>query len=801
MDYLAGFIPDIVNFREVSRPVRVLGIDLGTSNSTIAGANWIPGSEEPIHARCIEVDQFTYEGTFTHVLVPSVVALWDGKVLVGEGAKRLVARSAEFDLERNKHLFYECKNDVGLKKTYRKAPEGFRTAAEIGGKVLEFLHLATLAEDETPVDRVVVTVPASFQAAQRNDILKAAGLAGLELEGGDLLDEPVAAFLDYIIANGEKFTTELDEPKILSVFDFGGGTCDVAIFSLKISRRQGRLEVSPLAVSRYHRLGGGDIDRAILYEILMPQIMEQNHLTDFALEYKEKRDCIEPAFLGLAEALKIALCKQIARLKAFKKYEQKKSEIVARQPGIYECKLENGTVTLQSPALTAEQFESLLDPFLEKDLLYPRETEYRWTCSIFAPLQDALDRCNLDAKQVDYCLLVGGSSIIPQVVEAVAEYFPRSEILNYPDWDSIQTAVARGAAYHALARSLCGRGLAQPVCHDAISIRTNIGLQELVSRGATLPYPGDGSYARLCSLTVPETVLLDFIKLRVEIVGGMEERLLFYKIWNIGGPVNKGEPLTLEYRYTEDQILELRMYLTKGDPADFFPVEIENPLTNVVNPQSKRVKIDEMEEGLFVKGLSQEQKLIKLVELADLYADLGQYEKAVHYLKVALRGKGSPDEGILNKIGIYCGKMGDYKGEEKFYQEAAGASSWDGPIFNLALSQRRRKLHSEAVVTLEKALAGNREAPYLVLRAMLAEDLNDTGARDKFLNESLIGFNPVKSLSDWELSWFLTAANMAGDSDKIIKAKEEQKTRQRNDFSPDMEEGILPGGPILPVRV
>jgi len=610
MNLLTGFNPKIEKHGEIAGPVRVLGIDLGTTNSTVAEVNWVPGSSEPIHPRCLEVDQFTYEGTFTHVLVPSVVALWDGKMLVGEGAKRLVARSTEYNLERSKHLFYECKNDIGLKKTYHKAPEGFRSAAEIGGKVLKFLYHSAMAEDETPVNRFVVTVPASFQAAQRSDTLEAAKLAGLKLKEGDLLDEPVAAFLDYVLANSEKFVTDIDKPKILFVFDFGGGTCDVAIFSLKTARQQKRLEVSPLAVSRYHRLGGGDIDRAILYEILMPQIMEKNRLTDFDLGYKEKKDYIEPAFLGVAEALKISLCKQIARLKAFKKYEQKKSEIVARQPGTYECKLKNGTIMLESPVLTAEQFESLLDPFLERDLLYPRETEYRWTCSIFAPLQDALDRCNLDAKQVDYCLLVGGSSIIPQVVESITAYFPRSKILTYPDWDTVQTAVARGAACHALVLALCGRGLIQPVCHDTISIRTNTGLQELVPKGATLPYPGNGSYERLCRLTVPETVFMGTLHLRVEIVGGTEERLLFHSIWKIEGPVNKGEPLTMEYRYTEDQILELKMYLTNGDPSKLLPVKIENPLTNVVNPQSKRMKIDEMEEELRTKTLSLDRQIV-----------------------------------------------------------------------------------------------------------------------------------------------------------------------------------------------
>ena len=184
------------------KPIRVLGIDLGTTNSTVAELRWDPEEGLTQEARCLEVDQQTYQGLYTHVLVPSVVAIHDGKVMVGEGAKRLRARAPELGLRQNQNLFYECKNDIGIQKTYHRAPEGFRSAAEIGGKVLEFLYHAALEYDPTPVQRVVVTVPASFQGAQRIDTVKAAGLANLQLTGGALLDEPVAAFLDYVHSLG-----------------------------------------------------------------------------------------------------------------------------------------------------------------------------------------------------------------------------------------------------------------------------------------------------------------------------------------------------------------------------------------------------------------------------------------------------------------------------------------------------------------------------------------------------------------------------------------------------------------------
>ncbi len=228
-----------------THPVRVLGIDLGTTNSTVAEIVWQP-SQPDVKVRCLEVDQETLFGTYTHLLVPSAVAIHDGKMIVGEGAKRLLARAAELGLERDKTLFLECKNDMGVRRTYHKAPGGFRSAAEIGSKVLSFLKESATTQDPTPAARTVVTVPASFQAAQRLDTVKAAKLAGISISGGDLLDEPIAAFIDYLMSNPGEITNSLQTPKKLLVFDFGGGTCDVAI--LQLGRHDsGSLQVSPLA--------------------------------------------------------------------------------------------------------------------------------------------------------------------------------------------------------------------------------------------------------------------------------------------------------------------------------------------------------------------------------------------------------------------------------------------------------------------------------------------------------------------------------------------------------------------------
>ncbi len=794
MDSLSLIHPENTEIEPPKKKVRVLGIDLGTTNSTVAEVVYDPKVLTLPPARCIEIEQYTTDGDQTHLLVPSVIAFHGGRQIIGEGAKRLRARSTEFGLVQNVNLFYECKNDIGIRKTYHKAAEGYRSAAEVGGHLICFLREAALKDSSIPLDRVVVTVPASFQAAQRNDTLVAASLAGLEIKGGDLLDEPVAAFIDYMASHAGTLKIDPDESKRLMIFDFGGGTCDVAVFALSQLLDGGRLNISPLAVSRYHRLGGGDIDLAILHDELIPQIIQQNGLGSFSLSFNDKKRFIEPSLIGIAEALKIGLCREISRLVKFGKYASSdKGNLVKTQPGQYVCRMADGSeLKLQTPRLSALRFEEILEAFLDRDLLYARETEYRTTCSIFAPIQDALERSGLVAKAIDYCLLVGGSCLIPQVEQAIGAHFTNAQLLTYPDPDSIQAAVARGAAYHALSLALYGRGIIQPICHDSIAVMTGEGPLELISKGTVLPFPANGSYAKNYDLVVPKTSLAQTVPLRLEVVAGVDNRILLQRIWEIDAPVNQGEKLCLEYRYDENQCLDLRMRLADKPEMEPFRETLENPLTNVVNPQKIRLKIEELEENIRIGKIPAQQQPETFVELAESYAELRQHEKALQYLSGVLQIKNKPDAEILNKMAIYCGEMGDYERQEKLYREAANASSWVGPWFNLALLQKNRKKYKEALESINKAIEKDSKPPQLVLRAQIYEATGKTEERGNDLDEALTDFDQPSRLDDWSLGWLLTAARMSGDKTIEKNALAEQRSR-KGGIAPDGIGGILPG--------
>jgi molecular chaperone DnaK len=123
------------------KTIRVLGIDLGTTNSTIAELIWLKGTQEA-RAECIEIKQETLQGDFIDVMVPSVLALFQDKTFVGEGAKRLGA-ATQHHLKPNKSIFSECKNDMGTQRNFPQAPDGYKSSLEISAIILNFLREAS----------------------------------------------------------------------------------------------------------------------------------------------------------------------------------------------------------------------------------------------------------------------------------------------------------------------------------------------------------------------------------------------------------------------------------------------------------------------------------------------------------------------------------------------------------------------------------------------------------------------------------------------------------------------------------
>jgi molecular chaperone DnaK (HSP70) len=457
--------------RSFSAPTYVLGVDLGFAASAVSEVVWRPGQAGPPEARCVAVEQPTPLGAACDILVPSVVALYSGKVFVGEGARRLRARAPELGLERAKDLFWGVKGDLGGGQGYDRARPGARTPEEVSSHVLRSLMAAARAGGAA-VDRAAVTVPASFTADRRRAILAVGRAAGSELTPADLLDEATAALLDYLVASEDDVLVGPGDDHYLVVVDFGGAAAAVTVLRVAWPAAAALPQVEVLASSHCPGLGGSAIDAAVARQVLWPQLLGQNGLTPQALSDADWC-AVEPVLTTLAEDLKVGVTMEVNRLeKTGGPRPTDLAQVVKRQPGAYTCRLRDGrTLELARPALNAAEFEALLAPLLGPDTSgdQPQGPPLR------EALADALAQAGLAAGDVGLALAAGGGSLLPGVPQALAALLPGARLLAYPTAEAAQTAVARGAAYHAWMLAALGQGVVQPPANAATPLAAGGG--------------------------------------------------------------------------------------------------------------------------------------------------------------------------------------------------------------------------------------------------------------------------------------------------------------------------------------
>ncbi len=773
--------------------LRVLGIDLGTTNSTITEIVWEPGSDQPPRPEVIDVVQPTHLGQeYAADVVPSVVALTGGAILVGEGASRLRG-TAEPHLTRNKDIFWECKNEIGTRRTYRGAPDGFKTPRDIASHVLRFLHEAALDYAPSPIDRVVITVPASFGWEQRQDTFLAAEQAGLHVRPGDLLDEPVAAFLDYLSVHGGQAALGRRSVSRLMVLDFGGGTCDVAILEARAGSAHapaqpgpaGGLGVSRLGVSRFHRIGGGDLDTALALKVLLPQLVAQNADAG-RFSYSDKRDYLLPALTGVAAVLKMKQSELVRNRRRLGRFDPKDPALTVSLPGVSTIPVgvRGGvvqTLRLAAPSLTYDQFVQAAQPFLSRRLLMPRGDEYLQAQSVFAPVADVLQRSDLEPGDIDACLLVGGSSLLPLLADEVEKYLPDAAILTYKESRDALRCVGRGAAVHALLLAAYHESPLSPTTGDAVSIRTRQGLEIIVPRNAPLPYPAAGRQATRPSLRMATGDGASAQPLTLQVMSGISEtdaRTLSLHPITVQAPVRAGDPIELDVSVDENQRLSLRAEVQTSAGPQTFTLELDNPFSVVVNPDAKRERIRELEEQ--ADGMSRAERIEAIQTLARLHWEIGERERAREYLERVLPMVPAHRRGyVLNLLGIISGELGDTDAQVEYYQAAAEAGLGTVPLFNLAIALLRQGKPDEALLIIDDVVARDRSPENHALRGRILDELGrDTEARAA-QQKAIDGLHNPRGEDDFVLSWVKGAADAVGDEDKARSIKEEQARRRR----------------------
>src|SRR5437763_13578931 len=367
---------------------RIVGIDLGTTNSLVA---YMEGDSPMV-----------IPGEDGSNLVPSVVGLdQNNQFIVGNAArtiliehperavysvKRLMGRGID-DIQEELKLFpFRIAEDVKTGEVLRiKLGDREFTPPEISSLILRQLKKNAERFFGAPVTKAVITVPAYFNDAQRQATKDAGRIAGLEVLR--LVNEPTAASLAY----------GLDKKKtgIVAVYDLGGGTFDISILKL----HEGIFEV--LATNGDTHLGGDDIDNLLL------SIALDDIAGDLKLDLRRNGEAIQSLRKSVIET-KIALSSK----------PEAQIDVDLPQGKRYQR------------TITREQFEQLIEPIIQRTV---------------APCKQALADAKLQPSQIEEVVLVGGSTRIPRVHALVKDLFEREPHTELnPD-----EVVALGAAVQA----------------------------------------------------------------------------------------------------------------------------------------------------------------------------------------------------------------------------------------------------------------------------------------------------------------------------------------------------------------
>ncbi len=352
---------------------KVIGIDLGTTNSCVA----ILDGDQP---RVIE----NSEGRRT---TPSIIAFTgDGERLVGDSAKRQAVTNPERTLYAVKRLIGHRFEDDSIQRDIKKLPYHVVKAdngdawVEVDGEkyspsqisAFTLMKMKETAESflGESVTQAVITVPAYFNDAQRQATKDAGKIAGLEVLR--IINEPTAAALAYGL--------DKQDGKTIAVYDLGGGTFDVSVLEIG----DGVFEVK--STNGDTSLGGEDFDQAII-----------DYLAD---EFKKEQGIDLRSDKLALQRLKEAAEKAKIELSSTMQTDVNLPFITADASGPKHLNLK----------LTRAKLEALVESLIQRTI---------------APCKAALKDAGVSASDIDEVVLVGGMTRMPKVIEVVKEFFGR----------------------------------------------------------------------------------------------------------------------------------------------------------------------------------------------------------------------------------------------------------------------------------------------------------------------------------------------------------------------------------------
>lgn len=766
---LKSMLPSALNTQLATRATYV-GIDFGTSTTVVSIATK-ENAEEKIKTLPIKLTQILEDGTiYQSEKLPSVIAWYNGRLLVGEGASNL-----KYTLTKGKNIWFSFKMEIGedLGAKYYNSEVGGMEGVIIRNPKdcvrVFFMYLNMLikkyCQDNSLSDNIMyaVSIPASFEANQRKELMEALESNGMNISKQSLIDEPNAAFISYIQDSEESEKPLLISPhynsKVL-VFDFGGGTCDISI--LEIGKSANGLYSKNVAISKFTKLGGDDVDRYITFKYILPRFFEANNVSEDDFRTKE-RQYIATQLYKVSERLKILLCKKISNqmykleIPNYIKSSSDKESISI--PVSVQTK--KGLLTQTEFFLSTKELVEVMSVFMKSSRIptsIKGQEEYN---NIFMPIESAIKKANVRRSEIDYVLLIGGSAQNPFIQEALKKHFDDSEILVPQD---LQTHVSKGAAIHSLLMNGMNKCIIQPITSEPIFVITKDTTNKvLIPAGTTIP----------C-----DTVVIDDLMptkdhqeaIELPICVGNENKMLFnLKITRDGGFLTTAQ-VTLALEITADKLLLAKAHCMGVSCM----VEPQNPFANKELSTEERIVLRaEREANIETERNGGIPTKNCLITLRKAYEDAGNDFKAAETLEQ--QNEIYPNPGDYNLIGVYYHNSGNKDKAIDFFERALGHNPNDyWPNFNLGntLFYKDSKRSREY---LNKAYELNPSEPCIniLLGRLDKREGKEAEAKEKFQ----IAYDryeqkwKANSLNNSDYGWFASVAEELGKKDKAYEIR------------------------------
>lgn len=761
---LKSMLPSVQNIQLASRATYV-GIDFGTSTTVVSIATKEHGDDK-IRTLPIKLTQILEDGTiYQSEKLPSVIAWFNGRLLVGEGASNL-----KYVLTKGKNIWFSFKMEIGedLGAKYYNSEVANLDGVKIRNPKdcvrVFFMYLNMLikkyCQNNNLSDNILyaVSIPASFEANQRKELMEALESNGMNISKQSLIDEPNAAFISYIHDSEDSEKPLLISPhynsKVL-VFDFGGGTCDISI--LEIGKSTNGLYSKNVAISKFTKLGGDDVDRYITFNYLLPRFLEANNVRVEDFRTKELQ-YIATQLYKVAERLKILFCKKISNqmykleIPEYVKNSADKESISI--PVSVETK--KGLLMQSDFFLSTKELVEVMSVFMKKSRMpisIRGQEEYN---NIFMPIDSAIKKANIRKSEIDYVLLIGGSAQNPFIQEVLKNYFEDSDILVPQD---LQTHVSKGAAIHSLLMNGMNKCIIQPITSEPIFVITkDITNKVLIPAGTTIP----------CDTVVIDDLMptKDYQEaIELPICVGSPNKMLFnLKITRDGGFLTSAQ-VTLALEITADKLLLAKAHCMGISCM----IEPQNPFANKELTTEERIVLKaEREANLETEKNGGIPTKNCLMTLRQAYEDAGNDFKAAETLEQQNEIYPNPED--YNLIGVYYHNSGNKDKAIEFFERALEYNPnayW--PNFNLG-NTLFYKDSQKSFKYLNKAYELNPSEPCvnILLGRLDKREGKYAEAKKKFQ----IAYDryeqkwKANSLNDSDYGWFASVAEELGKKDK-----------------------------------